>query len=313
MSSVIVERAAIKTSRLSNYVELTKPRIAVMVLFTVWMAALVNGAQWSHFAQVFHAIVGTFLIAASGSAWNQYVERFSDFYMERTRSRPLPAGQLSAIEVVQFGTITFAVGIVYLAALVNITATMLALASWVIYVWIYTPLKALTWTNTIVGAVAGAMPILIGAAAMNAPWGFMSLTLFSVLFLWQFPHFMAIAWKYRHDYATGGLKMLTNVDSSGRAAGWCAVITALAMLPVMCLPFTSFSPYSANSVAWLALGLLMVVIMGVAYLHRSIRFLRDRNLVTAKSLMRCSLLILPLYFLLVGLYCVYFAELSSVP
>ena len=275
--------------KIAAYVELTKPRISTMVLITVWVAALVSGGVWDGLA-VFHAIVGTFLIAASGSALNQYIERFTDFAMPRTAQRPLPAQQLTASEVTIFGSVTFGIGLVYLATTVNLIAAVLGFVTWAIYVWIYTPLKRVTWFNTVVGAVSGAMPILIGGAAVSAWTTPATMTFFAVLFFWQFPHFMAIAWKYRQQYEEGGLKMLTNVEPTGKAAGWCALLTSISLLGTSLLPLM-----------WIeSRGIAIVfgattLLFGLSYIYYSARFFIDRNNGTAKSLLRTSLLYLPAY------------------
>lgn len=278
-------------SKVELYLELTKPRISVMVLMTVLVAALVSGGLNTNLLIVINAMVGTFLIAASGSALNQYVERWSDFYMPRTQRRPLPAQRLAAGEVAVFGAITFGSGLVYLATTVNTLSAVLGFATWTIYVWVYTPLKRYTWTNTIVGAVAGALPILIGAAAVGAflntaAWGF-----FGVLLLWQFPHFMAIAWKYREDYKSGGLKMLTVSDPTGKLAGLLAVVTAIALVPVSLIAIFALSQYSI-------LLSIPALLIGCIYVVRSIKFYRQPNDATAKQLLRNSLIVLPVYMLI---------------
>ena len=137
--------------------------------------------------------------------------------MLRTADRPLPAGRLGSLEVLLFSAVTIVVGFVYLAVLVNWLTAVLGLATWLVYVWIYTPLKTRTSANTAVGAVAGALPVLMGWASVGAPLGLKAFTLFLIVFLWQFPHFMAIAWIYRRQYAAAGLQMLPVVDPSGDA------------------------------------------------------------------------------------------------
>jgi len=295
-SSVSSTRVIGQRGKLAGYLALTKPRISVMVLITVAVAALISANNMVSIWPAIHAIIGTFFIAASGSALNQYIERYSDFVMRRTAGRPLPAQKLSAKEVAVFGAVTFGSGIVYLATNVNLLAAAVGLLTWVIYVWIYTPLKTVTWLNTVVGAVAGALPILIGASAVQhwlAPvaWAF-----FGVLFLWQFPHFMAIAWKYQHEYAEGKLKMLTVTDPSGKAAGLCSVVTAVLLLPASLLPMLWMQ-------SQLALFAVIASSLGVAYLYFSVRFAISRDNRTAKHLLRVSLLYLPAYMVLLVIGC----------
>ncbi|MCA9106194.1 MAG: heme o synthase [Planctomycetales bacterium] len=275
-------------SRVRDYVALTKPRISVMVLATVaaagYLAAMVGPVSpWD----VLHACLGTLLIAASGSALNQAIERWLDARMSRTSNRPLPSNRLSLNEVVTFGTICFCVGTVYLWTTLGTLSAALGVGTWVLYVWIYTPMKTRTWTNTIVGAVAGAMPVLIGWYATGAPTHAWIVSVFLLLFLWQFPHFMAIAWLYRKEYAEGGMKMLPVVDPSGYWSGIEAVVTAVALVPVVAIP------------AWLLDGpvrwvyLVIALVLTGLYLSASWRFLLERSETTARRLLRVSLLHLP--------------------
>lgn len=275
-------------SRLQDFVALTKPRISVMVLATVaaagYLASCVTEiSPWS----VLHACIGTLLIAASGSALNQAIERWLDARMRRTSNRPLPSKRLGLNEVVLFGTICFCVGTVYLWTTLSTLAAGLGIGTWVLYVWIYTPMKTRTWTNTIVGAVAGAMPVLIGWYATGAPTHLWIVSLFLLLFLWQFPHFMAIAWLYRKEYADGGMKMLPVVDPSGYWSGVEAVVTVSALVPVVLAPAWVIEGWARWAYALIALALVAL------YFKASWKFWMDRNEVTARKLLRVSLLHLP--------------------
>lgn len=277
-------------SRVRDYIELTKPRISVMVLFTVAAAGYAASTQpvWNGWG-ILHAVIGTFLVAASGSALNQYLERWFDARMKRTSKRPLPSRRLSAMEGVTFATITFCSGVVYLLQTVGWVPCLLGLATWVLYVWIYTPLKRVTWFNTVVGAVSGALPILIGWTATTGEISVLGWSMFGVLFLWQFPHFMAIAWMYREDYADGDMKMLPVVDPSGRTAGIEAVVCALALIPVSLLPWLTL----ANCPWWFV---AITLVTGLAYFAYSVVFLLNVSDRTARFLLRVSLLYLPLYY-----------------
>lgn len=277
-------------SRVRDYIELTKPRISVMVLFTVAAAgyAASTQADWNGWG-ILHAVVGTFLVAASGSALNQYLERWFDARMKRTSKRPLPSRRLSAMEGVTFATITVCSGLVYLLQTVGWVPCLLGLATWVLYVWIYTPLKRVTWFNTVVGAVSGALPILIGWTATTGEISVLGWSMFGVLFLWQFPHFMAIAWMYRGDYADGEMKMLPVVDPSGKTAGIEAVVCALTLIPVSLLPWFTL----ANCPWWFV---AITLITGLVYLAYSVVFLVNVSDRTARFLLRVSLLYLPLYY-----------------
>ena len=283
-------------TKFAAYVTLTKPRISVMVLLTVGVTALIADPSMGSLWSVMCAVIGTFFIAASGSAMNQYLERYSDFMMKRTAGRPLPAHDLSASEVAIFGAMTLGAGLVVLASTVNWMTTGLGLATWVLYVVIYTPMKTRTWLNTVVGAVAGAMPILMGyTAVMSEAWQ-IPVLFFTVLFFWQFPHFMAIAWKYREDYADGGLVMLTVTDPSGKSAGILSIATAIALWVVSLIPVFYID----------SMQIVFVVVssgLALAYLYFSINFARERNDFTAKKLLRSSLLYLPLYMILLSIVC----------
>jgi len=288
-----------KSSRARAYIELTKMRISVMVLITFAVAGVLEAhvagavmAEAGFLGTLLVALLGMFLIASSGNAMNMYIERYSDYLMPRTAGRPLPAQKLSASEVALFAAITFSVGSVVLFTLVNWQTGVCGVASWVLYSFVYTPLKAKHWSNTEVGAVAGALPVLMGSLAMTETVGLIGWAFFGVLFFWQFPHFMAIAWKYRFQYEAGGLKMLTVTDPSGAAAGRKAVVTAILLIAVSLLPVL-FVPN-------LVQGILLVVcalLLGGKYLQASLVFSRDRNDATARTLMRVSLLYLPLYML----------------
>jgi protoheme IX farnesyltransferase len=285
-STMTVERRRVSVlSRGLDYVELTKPRIAIMVLVTVAVSSLV--ARWGQPDPlvILHALIGTFFTAASASALNQWLERRRDSLMERTADRPLPSGRLSPKEVLAVSLVWIVIGAVYLGLMLNWTTAFLGLLTWFLYVWVYTPLKRRTWLNTMVGAVAGALPVLMGWAATGAHIDVRALALFLVLFLWQFPHFMAIAWIYRKQYEKAGLKMLTVVDPSGKRAGLQAVGCALALLPV------SFVPGLLTSGA--AVFVAVAFLLGVAQLVCAILFFVSANDTSARRLLRASLIYLP--------------------
>lgn len=293
-STLTLDRAPGWLSRAGDYVELTKPRIGALVLVAVAASGFV--ARWGRPdpLALLNALLGTLLVAASASALNQWWERRSDVLMDRTANRPLPAGRLRSREVIGFAVLTLVAGVAYLWLAVNGLTAIWSLSSWFLYVWVYTPLKARSSLNTVVGAVAGAMPVLIGWSAVE---GSLELTtdprvaaLFVVLFLWQFPHFMAIAWIYRQQYARAGLQMLTVVDPSGRRAGVQALVAALALLPVSLIP-ALFSPGIGGSVYLVAAFLL-----GVGQLLCAAQFMARRDEAAARRLLRASLIYLPVLF-----------------
>jgi protoheme IX farnesyltransferase len=291
MSSITTAPRPTTLSRLADYVELTKPRIAALVLVCVAAGAFVS--SWGQFDPLVlvHALAGTLLVAASASGLNHYLERESDARMARTASRPLPARRLSGGEVIVFSVICGVVGFAYLFALVNTLAALVGAATWITYVLFYTPLKSRTPLNTHVGAVSGALPVLIGAAAVSgrpAP----ALALFAILLFWQFPHFMAIAWIYREDYARAGLKMSPVVDPSGRSAGLTAVLNALALLPLSYFAVAHYPPADA------AVFLVVALVLGAAQLACALAFCWRRDVASARRLLRASLVYLPVILLL---------------
>lgn len=293
-----------ETSRVQAYVELTKLRISVMVLFTFAAAAFlaVGTAGGPNdtitFTLFLGAMVGMLAIAASGNAMNMYLERYSDFLMPRTANRPLPAQRLSATEVATFGAVAFGVGVGFLLALVNWETALCGVANWILYVFIYTPLKRKTHFNTEIGAVAGAMPIIMGSLAATHSVGLVCWAFFGVLFLWQFPHFMAIAWMYRKDYKSGGLKMLTVTEPTGAAAGRKAIITGVLLIAVSLIPALSMR---TSVHVWVFS--ILAVLLGLFYLKAAIAFNGSRTDPIARKLLRVSLLYLPLYMILLLVAC----------
>lgn len=278
------EDGAGRVSALASYVELTKPRIGLMVLVTIVAGAWATSRPLDVWTLA-SALVGTAAVAAGASAANQWLERKTDAQMARTARRPLPARRLSSRQVFVFAAALSAGGAAYLAASAPPRSAALAVATWVLYVLVYTPLKTRTPSNTAVGAVAGALPVLIGWTAAGGALDLRAFAWFGVVYLWQFPHFMAIAWLYRDDYAAAGLKMLPVVEPTGGAAGWQAVAAAAALLPVSLLPLLGVG--SAYGIA------LAVVVLGLWYFAASLAFLRRRDRRTATRLLRVSLVHLP--------------------
>ena len=274
-------------SRLSDYLELTKPKIVVLELIVAAAAACLAMPRGLDPVAVMHALFGTALVAASASIVNQWWERKSDAQMPRTANRPLPAGRVTSAEAIVFATLTLVVGLAWLVLRVNLLTAGLGLASWIIYVLIYTPMKTRTPINTAVGAVAGAIPILMGWTATGAPLSLMTWALAGVLFLWQFPHFMAIAWLYRHDYAQGGHRMLPVVDPSGLRSGALAVTAAALLISVSLIP--AVIPTSGSPLVYFVWAL----VLGTIQLGLAIRFALRRDDTSARLLLRATLLYLP--------------------
>jgi len=273
-------------SRFADYLELTKPRVAVMALFTVAVGYVLAAGASTQIAVLLHTLFGAGLVAAGGSALNQWLERRIDARMYRTMKRPLPAGRLSSTEAVAFGIGLSIVGLLYFFIAVPYPAGIAAAATLVSYVLIYTPLKTVTVWNTVVGAVPGALPPVIGWCAARG-WDGLSgaLGLFLIIFLWQLPHFLAIAWMYRDDYARGGLRMLPMADPSGSRTAWVMVVTCAALIPIglMCVGLHVAGPFAAIGCA----------IFGLLFLREAVRFDRTRSDRQARRVLRASLLYLP--------------------
>ena len=273
-------------SRWLDFVELTKPRISVMVLFTVAIGALLAKPASLDLMQLLHALVGTALVASGASALNQWFERHSDALMRRTENRPLPSGRLTSVEVLIFGLALAGVGLGYMAFLMtHLLAAVLTALTFVSYVFVYTPLKRQTTLNTLIGAVPGALPPVIGWTAMTGTLDRMALVLFLIVFFWQVPHFLAIAWMYREDYGRAGLKMLPVVDGEGAATARQMLLYTLALIPISLAPVLLDE---ANAVfGFGALGL------GVFFLRSVWGFVSQPAHASARKVLHASLIYLP--------------------
>jgi len=269
-----------------DFISLTKPRIVTLELVTIVAAYHLASPRGIDFAILWPTLIGAALVAASAGALNQWLERKSDALMHRTADRPLPAGRLSGRQVITFGGLTFVLGTAALIYWVNYLTASVALATWLIYVAAYTPLKRRSPLNTAVGAVSGALPILIGWTAAGATVDTRAWALVAAMFLWQFPHFMAIAWLYRDDYRRGGQKMLTVVDPTGLRAAAQAVVAALVLVPVSLVPALSPQFGSPAVFCWWTL------LLGVGQAATAAAFLIQRDDQSARWLLRASLLYL---------------------
>lgn len=284
--SVCAEAPALSRPRVAEYVELTKPRVAVLVLFTVGAGVLLAGGRDFSFLVLLHTVLGTALVAAGAIALNQWYERDSDALMRRTEKRPLPSGRLQAMEVLVFGLALGLGGVIYLAlALSHILAALIAAITFVLYVAIYTPLKRRTPLNTLVGAVPGALPPLIGWCAVRGELTREAGVLFLILFLWQVPHFLAIAWMYRAEYARAGLLMLPVIDRDGRRTSQNMILYCIALLAV------SLQPAMFGEAGLLYLG--GAVLLGLTFLATALGFQRWRTHCQARRVLRASLVYLP--------------------
>jgi heme o synthase len=295
-TTICAEPVALARPRLADYAALVRPRMLVLVLFTVATGAALAAGGMPHWGVLLHTVFGTALVAAGASALNQLLERDTDALMRRTENRPLPAGRLLPAEVLAFGAGTGVLGVAYLAlSLPQPTAAVLAALTFASYVGLYTPLKRVTTVHTLVGAVPGALPPLIGWAAVRGRLDAEALALFGLLFLWQVPHFLAIAWIYREDYARAGLKMLPVVDESGTLSGRQMVSYCLALIPVSLVPvlFGRGGP----------VYLVGAALLGLCFLGCAVGFARGASTPRAWRVMRASLIYLPavLALMLLGL------------
>jgi len=278
----VLARAAVRPARLADFASLTKPRLSSLVLFVVFLSGWLADGD---LATILCAVLGTGLVAGGANAVNQLLERDLDARMDRTRNRPLPGGRLAPFEVGVFGIGLALAGVTWLAFATTPLAAGLAAATFITYIFLYTPLKTRTPLNTLVGAVPGALPGLIGWAAVHGDVGPLPSTLFWIVFFWQIPHFLAIAWIYRDDYARAGYRMLPAVDPEGISTGRQAVLGATTLIPVSLIPY-----FAGLAGAWYAAG---ATVLGYYFLVHAILFLRRRTLPTARSLMRASLVYLP--------------------
>lgn len=280
-------------NKVAAYVSLTKPRIVVMVLVTVGVGFLLGARGSAHPATLSLTLLGTALVAGGASTLNQWMERARDARMRRTANRALPRGRLGAVEAASFGVGLGLAGTAILLWGANWLAAAVAVSTLLLYVFVYTPLKPWTTLNTAIGAIPGALPPVIGWAAATETLGIEAFSLFLIVFLWQFPHFLAIAWIYREDYARGGLKMLPGADPQGALTGRQATIYALALIPAGLLPATIGLAGPVYFVGALVLGLLYLVV--------AIQFWTGVSESTARRLLRMSFCYLPLVLLLLVL------------
>ncbi|MDT7602123.1 MAG: heme o synthase [Acidobacteriota bacterium] len=275
-------------ARLSAYVELTKPRITTLVLFTTAAGFFLGTAGAFNFLAFANTLVGVALLCSGVSAVNEWMERDLDALMRRTMMRPLPMGRLTPRAALAFGVALTIGGEVYLAAFVNPLSALCGLGVIVGYLLLYTPLKTRTSLSTAVGAFPGAVPPLLGWAAAANTVGIEAWVLFAILFLWQFPHFFAIAWMYREDYARAGILMLPVVEPEGRLTGQQIVVWTLMLVPV------SLAPAALG----ISGGLYFVgaLILGGLFLLSSIAAALTLTRRSARRVLLASVLYLPILF-----------------
>jgi protoheme IX farnesyltransferase len=271
-----------RSGSLTDYIQLAKPRLNLLVVATSAAGYYLGGPPSTDVALMAQAVAGTALVAGGAAVLNQLYERDTDALMRRTRLRPLPDGRVSPADARLFGLGLTIAGLLLLAARANLLAAALAFATIFVYLVIYTPMKLLTPASTLVGAVPGALPALIGWTASHGGVGLGGLTLFAIVFLWQIPHFMAIAWLYRDDYRKAGFPMLSVIDSGGTRSGRLAVLFAAALIPVSLAPITA------------AVSFVLVLALGLVQLGLAVRFAITRSDASARALFVGSITYLPL-------------------
>ena len=274
--------------KLADYWTLTKPEVNSLVIASTLAGFYLGWRGAMNYGLMFHTLAGTLLVASGTATLNQWMERKHDARMRRTANRPLPAGRLSPAEALWFGILLSGAGGLYLGLVVNVLASALAIATLASYLLLYTPLKRKTPYCTLVGAFPGAMPPLIGWAAARGNLSLEALVLYAILFFWQFPHFLSIAWMYREDYARAGLLMLPQNDPQGRRAARQILVTSLALLPISLLPTL------LGQMGWVYfLGALP---LGLGLLYYGVLTAKVRSNALARRLLLASVLYLPLVF-----------------
>ncbi|HEV2708254.1 MAG TPA: heme o synthase [Pyrinomonadaceae bacterium] len=274
--------------RFGAYVELTKPRITTLIVLTSAAGFSLASKGAIDYALLFHTLFGIALLSSGIATLNQYMERDLDRLMRRTATRPLPTGKLSAQGALRFGLALTILAEAYLALLVNPLTALLGVGVVVGYLLCYTPLKTRTSVSTIVGAFPGAMPPLMGWTAASGSANVEAWVLFAILFLWQFPHFLAIAWMYKEDYARAGIVMLPVVEPEGRMTAQQIVIWTMLLVPVSLFPTILGTTGTYYFYGAFALGLLFLASSLIAAFSTTRR--------NARRLLLASVLYLPLLF-----------------
>jgi protoheme IX farnesyltransferase len=275
-------------ARIQDYSELIKPRITALVVLTTYVGFHLGAVAPFGWGYVAHLLLGTAFTCGGTSALNQWWERERDARMRRTADRPLPAGRMSADHALAFGVGLAIAGLAELALFVNLMSALVTAVTLVSYVFIYTPLKTRTWLCTVVGAVPGALPPVIGWAAARGTLDWSAGSLFAIMFVWQLPHFYAIAWMYREDYARGGFPMLPVVDPAGHATTRHIVAWSLALVPASLLP-----ALLGVAGTWYATG---AVVLGFAFVALAATLAAHCTLPHAKRVFLGSIVYLPVLF-----------------
>jgi protoheme IX farnesyltransferase len=277
-------------ARALDFVALGKPRLNFLVVVSALAGYVMGASEGSGMLRLVGMLVGTGLVAGGASAFNQVYERDVDALMRRTRLRPLPDGRVQPAEALAFAAAVSATGLLILAATANLLSAAVAFATLVTYVVVYTPLKRRTSLATVIGAIPGALPPVIGWAAARGSLSREAWTLFGIVFLWQLPHFLAIAWMFRDDYGRAGFPLLPVVEPDGRSTGRQALLYAAALIPLSLVP----TRMGLTGDVYFAAAL----VLGLAFLALTVRFARSRTVRDARRLFFSSIIYLPLIWIL---------------
>jgi heme o synthase len=280
------ELAPVRSRFVSDFAELVKARLTLLVLLTTAVGFYLAARNPIDYVQLFHAVFGTAAAAAGAAALNQWWERRLDALMHRTRTRPVPAGRMRPGDALVLGTALSIFGVSYLVIFCNALSAILSALTIVIYIFGYTPLKRISTGNTAVGALPGALPPMIGWAAARGTIDAGAWSLFAIVFLWQLPHFFAIAWMYRDDYARAGFRMISSDDQSGARSASQSVFFCILLLIIAGLP--AFLELTT------AVYLPIELALGGAFVAVAMRFLRTRRPADARLLFLTSITYLPL-------------------
>jgi protoheme IX farnesyltransferase len=286
IATTLSQPVVVEKRGLAAFSELLKPRLTALVLMTTLVGFYLGYPGKMDYLLMLHTLLGTALVAGGAAALNQLLEREYDAKMRRTANRPLPSGRLQPKSVLIYGTTLVTAGLIYLALAVNLLTGALGAVTMAGYLFVYTPLKRVTWLNTAVGAIPGALPPLMGWTAARGEVTLEGWSLFAILCFWQLPHFLAIAWMYREDYARAGFVMLPMVDPDGHRTGRQAVSYTLGLLPVSLFPYLLKMAGQVYLFGALALG--------VVFLVCAVQFSRRLTLAGARRLFLVSILYLPL-------------------
>ncbi len=279
-------------NKISDYMELGKLRLLMLVLITTGIGFYLSSWQGQNFFLLFNLLLGTGCVGAGANALNQWYEQDVDARMNRTKNRPIPSGRVSSQEALYFGVIISLIGLAYLAWTVNWLTTALGFITWSSYLFIYTPLKQKTILNTWIGAVPGALPPLMGWAAARGTLEVEALTIFAILYFWQLPHFFAISWMYREDYKNGNFRMLSLIDPTGKKTSYQLLVNTFLLL------VASLTLFFTNQAG--LFYLVSAIGLGCLFLMITFLFFKEKSVINAKRVFLASIVYFPiLWFVMI--------------